>query len=180
MHGVGEPHGLVRTQGIQQIFVKLDERLLLCFVELAGNVFRLVVFQAKPMQEGDQSRAALVGDAEFLLDIGAGLARRARQRRANPCLQLVLLLAARPTGAAASLKSRQPFEAFLDERAMPSADRIVVQRAKAKATSSQLQPASRRTNALARRCAAAPSRATAIRSARSSGDRKPQVTGSRR
>src|ERR1039458_115434 len=80
------------------------------------------------MQQRDQSRAASVDEAEFLLDPGADLARRAWQDRPNPGFQLVLLLAVQLAGAAARIETRQPFEAFLDKQAVPFADRIVVQK----------------------------------------------------
>jgi hypothetical protein len=41
MHGVRKQHGFVIAQGIQQLFVALDERLLLVFVELSRNDTRL-------------------------------------------------------------------------------------------------------------------------------------------
>ncbi len=78
MHGVREQHGLVVAQGIQQLFVALDESLLLLFVELARDDARLVILEPQTMQQRDQSRAAFVDEAEFLLDPGADLARRAR------------------------------------------------------------------------------------------------------
>ena len=79
------------------------------------------------MQQRDQSRAAFVDDAEFLLDPGADLARRARQGRRDPGFQLFLLLVAHLAGAAARLETRQPFEAIREEQAVPPADRVVVQ-----------------------------------------------------
>src|ERR1019366_4604118 len=66
-------------------------------------------------------RAARVDVAEFLLDPGADLARRARQRRRDPGLQVFLLLAVHLAGAATGLETRQPFEAVLDEQAVPPA-----------------------------------------------------------
>ena len=91
MHRVGEQHRFVVRQGIQEIIVALDERLLLLFVELARNGVRLVVFETQAMQQRDQSRAAFLDEAGFLLDPGADLACRTRQRRANPRLQIVFL-----------------------------------------------------------------------------------------
>jgi hypothetical protein len=60
-------------------------------------------------------------------DPGADLARRARQRRRDPGLQVFLLLAVHLAGAATGLETREPFEAILDEQAVPPADRVVVQ-----------------------------------------------------
>ena len=74
MHGVGEQHGFVVGQGIQELLAR-DESLLLLFVELARDNVRLVVLETQAMQQCDQSRAAFVDEAEFLLDPGADLPR---------------------------------------------------------------------------------------------------------
>ena len=71
------------------------------FVELARDDVRLVIFEPQTMQQRDQSRAAFINEAEFLLDPGADLACRTRQRRADPRLQIVFLL-----GRSDSLRSR--------------------------------------------------------------------------
>src|SRR5450759_453632 len=92
MYRVHEQHGFVVRQGIQEIIVSLNERLLLVFVELARNDTRLVILQPQTMQERDQSRAAFINEPEFLLDPGADLTCRTRQRRTYPRLQIVLLL----------------------------------------------------------------------------------------
>ena len=56
MHGVRKQHGLVVPQGIQQLFVALNESLLLfLFVELARDDIGLVIFEAQAMQQCDQS-----------------------------------------------------------------------------------------------------------------------------
>ena len=52
--GVHEQRRLVRAKRIQEAVVGRDERLLLLGVELAPDDFRLVIFEAKPMQQGDQ------------------------------------------------------------------------------------------------------------------------------
>src|SRR5713101_6087426 len=83
MHRVHKQHGLVVAQGIQELVMALDESLLLRYVELARNDIRLVIFEPQPMQQRDQSRAAFIFEAELLLNPGADLARRARQRRAD-------------------------------------------------------------------------------------------------
>src|ERR1700730_17915211 len=72
--------------------VALDECLLLLFVELARNDVRLVILEPQTTQKRDQSRAAFINEPEFRLDPGADLARRTRQCRAYPRLQIVLLL----------------------------------------------------------------------------------------
>src|SRR5450759_436090 len=100
MYRVRKQHGFVVRQGIQEIIVALNERLLLLFIELARNDTWLVILQPQTMQERDQSRAALINEPEFLLDPGADLARCARQGRGDPGFQLVLLLAAQLASAA--------------------------------------------------------------------------------
>jgi hypothetical protein len=54
-------------------------------------------------------------------DPGAYLARRARQRRRDPGFQLFLLFATQLTGAPACRETSEPFEAVLDEQAVPLA-----------------------------------------------------------
>ena len=73
MHRVHEQHGFVRTKRVPQLLVTFDERPLFFRIELAADDFRLVVFQAQPVQQGNQSRAAFVNDAKFPLDKGADL-----------------------------------------------------------------------------------------------------------
>ena len=48
-------HGLVVAQGIQQLFVALNESLLLFFVELARDDIGFVIFEPQAMQQRDQS-----------------------------------------------------------------------------------------------------------------------------
>ncbi len=55
MHGVRKQHGLVVPWRIQQLFVALNESLLLFFVELARDDIGLVIFEAQAMQQCDQS-----------------------------------------------------------------------------------------------------------------------------
>ena len=55
MHGVRKQHGLVVAQGIQQLFVALNESLLLFFVELARDDIGFVIFEPQAMQQRDQS-----------------------------------------------------------------------------------------------------------------------------
>ena len=106
MYRVREQHDFVVRQGIQEIFVALDERLLLLFVELARNDTRLVILQPQTMQERDQSRAAFINEPEFLLDPGADLTGRTRQCSGYPRLQIVLLLYTQIACAAAHIGSR--------------------------------------------------------------------------
>src|SRR5476649_2876315 len=126
MYRVREQHGFVFRQGIQEIIVAPDERLLLLFVELARNDTRLVILQPQTMQERDQSRAAFINEPEFLLDPGADLARCARQGRGDPGFQLVLLLAAQLASAALVTEIRQALDSILFIQAMPTADGVVV------------------------------------------------------
>jgi len=51
-----------------------------------------VILEPQTMQKRDQSRAAFINEPEFRHDPGADLARRTRQCRASPRLQIVLLL----------------------------------------------------------------------------------------
>src|SRR5208282_142433 len=108
------------------VFVARDKSLLLFLVEFARDDFRLAIFEPQPVQQRDQSRAALVSDAEFLGDPSADLARRVRQGRRDPDFQLFLLLVAQLASAAADIKARQAFQTVLDKQAAPFADRIVV------------------------------------------------------
>ena len=127
MHGVHEQRRLVRAKRIQEVVVGRDERLLLLGVELAPDDFRLVIFEAKPMQQGDQPRAAFIDDAELLLDIGADLARRARQCRGDPGFQRFFLRLRKMAGAAAALKARQTFDAAFAIELGPTAHGVVVE-----------------------------------------------------
>jgi hypothetical protein len=45
---MGRMHGVV-AQGIQELFIAIDESLLLLFVELARNDVRLVILKTKTM-----------------------------------------------------------------------------------------------------------------------------------
>ena len=86
-----------------------------------------MIFKTKAMQQRDQSRTAFVDETELLLDPGADLARRARQRRADPGLQLVLLLGAQIARAPAHVEAGQAFDPALLEELTPAADRVVVE-----------------------------------------------------
>src|SRR5208283_5592994 len=103
-----------------------DERLLLLGVELAPDDFRLVIFETKPMQQGDQPRAALIDDAKLLLDIGADLARRTRQCRGDPGFQRFFLRLRKMTGAAATLKESQNIKAAFAVELGPTTHSVVV------------------------------------------------------
>src|SRR5450756_2265854 len=50
MHRVGEQHGLVVGQRVQDFFIVRDESLLLFLVELTRDDFRLVIFEPQAMQ----------------------------------------------------------------------------------------------------------------------------------
>jgi hypothetical protein len=127
MHRVREHHGFIVRQGIQEIIVDLDERLLLLFVELARDDVRLVILEPQTMQERDQSRAAFINEPKFLLDPGAGLACRTRQRRAYPRFQIVFLLDGQIAGAPAHIEAGQALDPALFEKLAPAADRVVVE-----------------------------------------------------
>ena len=127
MHGVREQHGLVVAQGIQELLITPDESFLLGFVELARNDIRLVIFEPQAMQQRDQSRTAFVNEAEFLLDKGADLARRARQRRADKDFQRVFLRGAQKARAPAHVETGQTLDPTLFKEFEPATDRVVVQ-----------------------------------------------------
>jgi hypothetical protein len=110
MRGVRDHHGRVGGQGIQQFFASGDEGFRLCFVEPAGNDFRLVIFETQTMQQRNQSRVAFIDAAKFLRAKSAGLARRTRQRRADPGFRLLLLLAVQTASAALLAKPRQSID----------------------------------------------------------------------
>jgi len=55
MHGVRKQHGLVVAQGIQQLFIALNESLLFFFVQLARDDIGSVIFEPQAMQQRDQS-----------------------------------------------------------------------------------------------------------------------------
>src|ERR1700730_16512445 len=78
------------------------------------------------MQKRDQSRAAFINEPEFRLDPGADLARRTRQCRAYPRLQIVLLLHTQIACAPAHIEAGDPFDPALLEELAPAADRVVV------------------------------------------------------
>jgi hypothetical protein len=169
MRGVRDHHGRVGGQGIQQFFASGDEGFRYCFVEPAGNDLRLVIFETQTIQQRNQSRVAFIDAAKFLRAKGAGLARRTRQRRADPGFRLLLLLAVQTASAALLAKPRQSIDPVFLVSPAPAPGRVVSTK-RTLATSSPLLPLSKRKSALARRasrCAAAPSRAKAIRSARS-------------
>ena len=86
------------------------------------------MLHAKPVQQRDQPRPTLILNPAFLLDPGANLARRPRQRLANPGFQLVLLCLAQPARTALVAEARQALDAFLLIQPMPGADRVVVQK----------------------------------------------------
>src|SRR3974390_2290324 len=127
MHRVHEQHGLVGTKRIQKILVSLDERLLLFHVELAPDRLGLAVFEPEPMQQSDEPRAALIDDAELPLDIGADLARRARQGRPPPSDKGLFLRLGEMARAAADLEALKPLEPLLVVNLAPASDCIVVE-----------------------------------------------------
>jgi transposase len=59
---------IVRAKRVPQLLISFDECLLFFRIEFADDDFRLVVFQAQPVQKRDQSRTAFVNDTEFPLD----------------------------------------------------------------------------------------------------------------
>src|SRR5450759_2656828 len=128
MHCVNEQHSFFVRQGIQEIIVALDERLLLLYVELARDHVRLVILEPQTMQKRDQPRAAFINEAKFLLDPGTDLACRTRQRRAYPRLQIVLLLHTQIAGAPAHIEAGDALDPVLLEKLAPAADRVIVKK----------------------------------------------------
>src|ERR1035437_5306119 len=126
MYCVREQHSFIVRQGIQEIIIALDERLLLLFVELARNDTRLVILKPQTMQERDQSRAAFINEPEFLLDPGADLTCRTRQRSAYPRLQIVLLFYTQIGCAPANVEAGDAFDPALLEELAPAPDRVVI------------------------------------------------------
>ena len=91
MHRVGEDHRFIGEDPVHQSVVFLDKRRLLRRVELAGDRGGLAMFHAQTMQQRDQPRPGLVGNAVFARDPRPHLMRRARQRRGDPGFQGLLL-----------------------------------------------------------------------------------------
>src|SRR5271163_3091515 len=87
----------------------------------------LWILEPEAMQQRDQPRAALVDEAEFLLDPAADLARRTRKARRHPAFQGLGLLGAHLARTAAHLEAGQAFDAALFEQLVPVADRVVVE-----------------------------------------------------
>jgi hypothetical protein len=100
---------------------------MLRFGELAGNDFRLVIFETQTMQERNQSRAAFIDAAKFLLDKAADLARRARRLCCEPSLQDVFLRGARKARTAAHVETDQTLDPARFEEVAPAADGVVVE-----------------------------------------------------
>ena len=78
MHRVGEHHRFVGGQRVHQGLISLDEGLLFDHVELLRHRLRLAVLHPQTMKQRNQPRAALINDAELLLDPRPDMARRAR------------------------------------------------------------------------------------------------------
>jgi hypothetical protein len=83
MHRVDERGDLVGDLWNSTGVRARDERPLRFRVELARDDLGLVIFQPQAMQQRDQSRAALVDEAELLGDPGSDLPRRSRQGGAD-------------------------------------------------------------------------------------------------
>src|SRR6195952_3727778 len=105
-----------------------DERNLLLRIQLARHRFRLAMLHPKPMQQRDQARAALIDDAERLLDPGTNRAGRSRQRLGDPCFQLLLLQITQPASAAVVAEAHQAIETVLLIKSIPGADWVIVEK----------------------------------------------------
>ena len=66
------------TERVHQGLISLDEGLLFDHVELLRHRLRLAVLHPQTMKQRNQPRAALINDAELLLDPRPDMARRAR------------------------------------------------------------------------------------------------------
>ena len=51
MHRVGEQHHLIRVQAVQQLLIRLDERGLFLWIELARHRLGFAMFHAKAVQQ---------------------------------------------------------------------------------------------------------------------------------
>jgi hypothetical protein len=71
------------------------------------------MLHAKPMQQRDQPRPAMILDAAFLLDPGADRARCPWQRLGDPGFQFVLLFVAQAARAALVAEACQALEPVL-------------------------------------------------------------------
>jgi hypothetical protein len=87
MHRITKQHRFIIANVVQQVLVTLDESSLLVRVQLGGHRFWLAMLHVQPVQQGDQPRPALIGDAAFCLDPGANLAGCPRQRFGDPGLR---------------------------------------------------------------------------------------------
>ena len=125
------------------------------------------------MQQFDQARAAFVDDAELPSDIGADYARRARQSPDDPSLQPGFLRLAQKSGAAAKFKPRQALDARCGEQIMPLLESVVVEKKRVRDPLAIPALIQKQNRVGATRCSASPFRASAVRSARSSAERKP-------
>jgi hypothetical protein len=79
------------------------------------------------MQQGDQTGAAFVDDAEHLFDEHAHLPRRTRQGLRDVNHQFLFLRLGKKAGAASGFEAPQPFDASLIVGLAPASDRIVVE-----------------------------------------------------
>src|SRR5258708_18855938 len=79
---------------------------------------------AKPVQQRDQPRPALILNTSFLLDPGADCARRPRQRLGDPGFQLRLLLAAQAARAAFVTEPGTSLEPIFVHKTRPGTNRV--------------------------------------------------------
>jgi hypothetical protein len=67
MHGIGEQHGFIIAERVEQVFISRAESLLLRRIKFARQHLGLAIFQVEPRQQLDQGRAG-VADAAIALD----------------------------------------------------------------------------------------------------------------
>ena len=164
MDGIPENHRFVVGKLVQQRVIGLDKARLLRQSELAGNRFGFAMFHAQTVQQSDQARSALIGNAIFPLNPRTDLAGRSmaafRRSRVSVCLAAPRVNRQLPPSW---LKLTSPLNpVFPDTNQTTSCGPLSSSRATAPGRRlEQLIPSSSSTNALARRpsrCAVEPSR----------------------
>ena len=121
-HRDGENDRFISRQLVQQRVISLDESFLFRRVQLAGDRFRFAMFQAETMERRDETRPALIIDA----DPGAHLPGRAGQGFGDPRFQAGLSLHRRPANAAFMPKAGQTLDPVSLIQLVQGPDRVLV------------------------------------------------------
>ncbi len=126
MDRVREQHGFIVRQGIQELIVALDKRLLSPRRACAGS--RRACGIGDP---GDAKARSVPTGFPIRGPIPSRSRRRSgvstRQRRANPRLQIILLLHTQIACAPAGIEAGNALNSALLEELAPAADRVVVE-----------------------------------------------------